>query len=229
MDSTSLLFRLGLQRFRLGRFPSNFGEGSVWRRCTSRTHASITDSILGANGFSLRILGHCELHFTIITLPFLSNRVRNSITQRRKCHVTRCSCWPCHAHSSTITTTFLPSPTRPVNARCSHSPCGCWTHPRRAARVHMKLVLCWSPHMTGSSCQQMASWHCWTHAASTARCFWNLDTQCGHVAASWWEGGNMRGDPCSGRPTRCAEYGCGSQCYHNHILCLSSYSTRRAN
>ena len=131
----------------------------MWRRCTSRTHASITDSILGANGFSLRILGHCELHFTIITLPFLSNRVRNSITQRRKCHVTRCSCWPCHAHSSTTTTTFLPSPTRPVNARCSHSPCGCWTHPRRAARVHMKLVLCWSPHMTGSSCQQMASWH----------------------------------------------------------------------
>jgi hypothetical protein len=48
----------------------------------------------------------------------------------------------------------------------------------------MKLVLCWNPHMTGSSCQQMASWHCWTHAASTAHCFWKLDTRSQHLTAS---------------------------------------------
>jgi hypothetical protein len=71
VDSICLPFRLGLQRFRLGRFPSNFGEGSAWRRCTSRTHASVTDCVLRSNRFSLRILGHCELHFMIITSPFL--------------------------------------------------------------------------------------------------------------------------------------------------------------
>ena len=55
---------------------------------------------------------------------------------------------------------FLPSPTCPVNMHGSHSPCSCPTHLWQATRVHMKLMLCWGPHMIGSSCQQMALWHC---------------------------------------------------------------------
>ena len=76
VDSFSLSFRLGLWRFWQARFPSNFGERSGRCSCTSRTHASVTDIVLCSDWFSLRILrssgrGHCELHFTTITLPFL--------------------------------------------------------------------------------------------------------------------------------------------------------------
>ena len=76
IDSFSLSFRLGLWRFWQARFPSNFGERSGRCSCTSRTHASVTDIVLCSDWFSLRILrssgrGHCELHFTTITLPFL--------------------------------------------------------------------------------------------------------------------------------------------------------------
>ena len=76
MDSSHFLFRLGFWRFWQDRFPSRFGDGSGWCSSTSRTHASVTDSVFGSEWFSLSILrssarGHCELHFTIITLPFL--------------------------------------------------------------------------------------------------------------------------------------------------------------
>jgi len=89
--------------------------------------------------------------------------------------------------------------------------------------------------MTGSSCQQMASWHCaglMQLLASMARCFWDVghslsaphrfrptrllyalsvstwprhakDNIRNDIAMFWWEGENVRGDPCSGRPTRC--------------------------
>jgi len=128
-----------------------------------------------------------------------------------------------HQHDPSI-------PTCPVNARGSHSLCGCLNHLWQATRVHMKLVLCWSPHMTGSSSQQMA-WHCWTHAAghvtpNESRCYAMQHPQRHrHVLVG---GGNLRGDPCSGRPTRCAEYGRSSTGYCDRILSLFFYSNHHS-
>ena len=106
----------------------------------------------------------------------------------------------------------------------------CWTH---------TAVLAGRAHCFWDVGHSLSAPHC----SRPAHCTHDRRFQCGHVmpnksccypmknnihndiATSWWKGGTVREDPCSGRPTKCAEYGRSSQCYCDRILSLSSYST----